>query len=322
MQLFLSILSTIGFILLIILAVIAALIVLILFFPIFYKAKIKKTGELYASGSVRWLFGVFTLKFSYELKSFKWSMWLFGIPLHKLLNKEKKPEKKKAEYQPAKKQPTIKPGQTVMDDEGEAEEDADIKALESAENGAKDKKTVDEVLREIKEKNNDKDADKTDEEEPKKSVREKIRFTFNNICDKLKKVKDGLDLFNKIKPVLKKLLKHILPKYVSGYINFGLDDPADTGMLLGIIAALCIPIPRKLRVCPDFSEKRFECDVKLSGRIVIIVLLAYVIKLLKIPEVKALLGLGDKKKQKHRHSKKHKTKKNKGQKRPEHKEAK
>ena len=292
MQLFLSILSTIGFTVLIILAVILALIALILFFPVVYKAKIKKTGDFLAEGSVKWLFGAFTLRFAFKNKKLNWNMKLFGFSLDKLIKKDKKENSKKAEYKHAKKQPTIKPGEIVQDEKKEtADKIPENKTLNIAVDASKDENTKD-----SKEEDNGSD----------KSLPEKIRFTFSNICAKLKKIKGGFELFEKIKPIVKKLLMHILPKKIKGYIAFGFPDPADTGMALGALGALCIPIPKHLKIEPDFNEKKFECDLKLSGRLIIIVLIVYLIRLLKVPEIKKILGLGSKNKGKKRKKNDHK----------------
>ena len=285
MQLFLSILSTIGFIVLIILAVIAALIALILFFPVVYKAKIKKTEEFLADGSVKWLFGVFTLRFAFKDKRLDWSMKLFGFSLDKLIKKDKKENSKNEKYTAAKKQPTIKPGEIVHEEKEDMSDKMPKEPLNTAVKAEKEEK-----LKSARIEDNGSD----------KNLLEKIRFTFSNICAKLKKIENGFELFEKVKPDVKKLLKHVLPKNIKGYIAFGFSDPADTGMLLGILGALCIPIPKHLSIEPDFNEKKFECDVKLSERIIIIVLIIYIVRLLKVPEIKKLLGFGNKNKGKHK----------------------
>ncbi len=292
MQLFLSILSTIGFIVLIILAVILALIALILFFPVVYKAKIKKTEEFLAEGSVKWLFGVFTLRFAFKNKNLDWSMRLFGFSLDKLIKKDKEEKSEKEKYTPAKKQPTIKPGEIVHDEKKEtADKLPENKSLDKAVEAVKEEKIKD---------------DRIENSGSDKSLLEKIRFTFSNICAKLKKINNAFELFEKVKPNIKKLLMHILPKKIKGYIAFGFQDPADTGMFLGILGALCIPIPKHLNIEPDFNEKKFECDVKLSGRVIVIVLIVYIVRILKVPEIKKLLGLGSKNKGKHKSTKRKK----------------
>ncbi len=266
MGVFLSILSTIGWVLLIILIVVAVLIALILFLPVVYRVKIRKTEKLLALGSVRWLFGAVLLSYSFAEEKFDWHLRVFGFPLDKHLKKKeteeaKKQKPKQEEYEPAKKQPTIQPAKK--------------------EYGQIAKLSEDEVF----------------EEERKPGLFEKIRLTFAKIRDILGKAKEFKALFDRAKPVLFRLLKHIFPKKIEGTVEFGLEDPASTGMFLGLVAALCLPIPKKLRIIPDFQEARLECDVKIAGRIFLIYLLIQAIRLLRMPEVKKLLG-GRKKRKK------------------------
>lgn len=262
MNILLQILSTVGFVVLIILIVLAVIIACILFLPVVYAVKLKKNGDFDASGSVRWLFGAVLFTFDYSKGKSDWNLKVFGYPLgRRLQNKKKKPVQpdNNIQYERAKKQPTIKPGQRLE--------------AEKVSEEPKTKKAGDEAFA----------------EERKPNLLEKIKFTFSSICDKLRKVNEFKALFDKVKPVLIKLVKAVMPKKISGYIDFGFEDPANTGYLLAVLGALCIPIPDTLKVRPDFNEKKFECDVKISGRIFIIVLLVYGIKLIKIPEVKELL---------------------------------
>lgn len=278
MELVLQILSTTGYVLLIILAVIALLIALVLFLPVVYSVKVKKKDGFDAAGNVRWLFGAVWFSFSFDKGGLNWNLRIFGYPVGKKLQSKRKVVKaKKAEYAPAKKQPTIKPGERV--DESSGPSRTGINRLKENE---------------------------AFEEKAKPSFTEKIRFTFKNICDKLKKAKELKAVFDKAKPVLAKLLKAVLPKKISGYIDFGFDDPATTGIFIGVISALCIPIPEGLKVTPYFNEKKFECDVKIAGRIFIIVLLINIVRLFKIPEIRKLLkdALPAKKGRKNKYKKK------------------
>ena len=278
MELFLHILSVAGSVLLIILLIIAVLLALILFLPVVYKIKLKKVDKFNASGNVRWLFGAVWFSFLFNEAGFSWNLRIFGFPLGKKRQPGKAAqEAKDEEYAPAKKQPTIKPGERV----GEYKEDRTGSAAGGEGRSANDAYDGGR-LRRIKD-------NEAFEEKAAPSLAEKIRFTFRNICDKLKKAGEFIELFKKIKPVLKKLLKAVMPRKISGYIDFGLEDPADTGMVLAVLGALCIPIPEKLKVTPYFNEKKFECDVKISGRIFIIILLINAVRLFKVPEVRKLL---------------------------------
>ena len=251
MQLFLGIISTVGFIILVILAIIIILIGLILFLPVVYRAKIKKQKDLEGDLSVRWLFGAVYFRLIYQKKEVSWALRIFGIPVLKS-SKEKKIEKKESD-QKAKKQPTIKPGEAVKE------------ARQS------DKEPV--------------------FEEGEVESGGKIPFTISSLCDKLEKIKKVWGVLKEVKPLLLKILKHIAPRKVDGYLAFGFEAPSQTGMLLGLLGALCIPIPKGLRIEPDFQEKKLECDLKIKGRIEIIVLLVNGCRLLKNKKIRKLLGL-------------------------------
>ncbi len=278
MHILLGILSVIGFVLLIILLIIIALLAMILFLPVVYRVKVLKNGTFLANGSVRWLFGALSFKFSFVNGRLNYMLRIFGVPIKKLQKKANdntqakipnvgsKPfgETGKTEYEPAKKQPTIKPGE-IISEEPESDE----------------KKIKIEISEEQLKK---------DYQEKKTPLTDKIKFKIKSICDKLKKVKSILDLISKIKDPVIKLIKSIMPKKVKGYINFGFDDPSRTGMVYAVLGALCVPIPRDLALNPDFENGRFECDVKISGRIFIINIAICAVKLFMIPEFRELLG--------------------------------
>lgn len=52
---------------------------------------------------------------------------------------------------------------------------------------------------------------------------------------------------------------------VHGALTFGFDDPADTGMMLGLLWAASVP--RRVQIQPDFLGPRLEGWLDLSGRI-------------------------------------------------------
>ena len=70
-----------------------------------------------------------------------------------------------------------------------------------------------------------------------------------------------------------RILKHIRPKKISGYVRFGMEDPASTGQLLGAAGILIPLIPEKLKLIPDFENPCLEADVTVRGRILLFVLL-------------------------------------------------
>ena len=277
MQIFLSVLSVIGIILLVILCIIVVLLLLILLTPVTYKAHIEKNEEFTADGEVSWLLGVFKAVFSFKDKKFDWGMRLLFLDLKKLItekkNAPKKPKKKrKKKLKKAKKQPTIMPG-----------EKADKQV-------AKDARSAAEAEIKIKTgKLPPPDNIYAEEAKPNRLIG-KIKYTFYSVRDKINK---GFDIYAAYKAVKKRLFKiiaHVLPKKISGYIKFGFADPSVTGKTLAVICMFYPIVPEKLSLEPHFDEAVMECDVNIKGRIFLIVLLINGLKIYFNEQVKIVMG--------------------------------
>ena len=130
----------------------------------------------------------------------------------------------------------------------------------------------------------------------------KIRETINNIIKKIKRLFRQKEEAQRIlaKPEtktalkfawdkLKRLLKHILPRKVKGYVAFGADDPATTGQILGILSIVYARTGELLTIRPNFTEKQLESDVELKGRIQVFTLLVVAVKVFLNQELKQLL---------------------------------
>ena len=86
------------------------------------------------------------------------------------------------------------------------------------------------------------------------------------------------------------ILKGFLPKKRSGYVRFGLDDPAATGKAT---AALAVAIPLlgedKIAVYPEFEKKTMEGHVELGGRIYVAGIVAALLRLILNKDVKYVI---------------------------------
>ena len=77
----------------------------------------------------------------------------------------------------------------------------------------------------------------------------------------------GRQLLDFTKKSIIKILRHVLPRKMRGYIHFGFDDPAVTGLVTGT-AAMFYPKYRKtFTLEPDFHQTCFEADCSGRGRI-------------------------------------------------------
>lgn len=122
-----------------------------------------------------------------------------------------------------------------------------------------------------------------------------LRKKIVNICSMLNDGKvtlDGykeaiVDFNNKfgiravLKPTLlliKRLYKFVKPKKCDMGILFGFDDPADTGMVLAMLAMITPTLPFCVAVDTDFESSCFECDVNLQGSTCLLFLIIPILK--------------------------------------------
>jgi len=267
----LSILKIIGIILLVILGIIVLLLCLVLFTPVTYKAVITKNGELKAEGGAGWLLNFVHAVFAFKDKALDWDLKIAGFSIKNKITGRKKGKKKKKKRGKARKQPTIMPGekagkQVVKDARKAAEAEAKIK-LEGRKN----------------------DWDIFEEGE-KPTLLMKLRYKIRSIHDKLKKALTVKRAYDAVKERIFKIIKHILPKRIKGYIIYGFDDPSATGKSVALLSIFYPVLPEKLEVLPTFEGAMLECDVTISGRIFLIYLLVHGLKIYFNKEVKIAMG--------------------------------
>ncbi len=82
-----------------------------------------------------------------------------------------------------------------------------------------------------------------------------------------------------VKTYLIKLLLHIKPRKFRGKLNYGTGDPASTGKNIGYMAALYPLYGDNFDITPDFYEKVMVGDVFIKGRIRLINVLYYAVRI-------------------------------------------
>lgn len=103
---------------------------------------------------------------------------------------------------------------------------------------------------------------KEDTEEKIRSISEKIQY-YLGLGEKYEiKV-----LFGDVCTELFRMLSHYGPRKITGYIHFGTGDPALTGELTGLIYLLLPGEAGKFEVNPEFTEKVFETELFIHGKI-------------------------------------------------------
>ena len=120
---------------------------------------------------------------------------------------------------------------------------------------------------------------------------QKIRETIGNIVKKVRKLlhqkeeiqrilakQETKDAISFVWEKLKRILKHVFPRKIKGYVMYGADNPATTGQVLGALSVIYARTGMLLDIQPNFTEKQLECDVELKGRIQVFTLLVIAVK--------------------------------------------
>ena len=277
-QVLLLILKIIGISLLSVLGIILLVLAVILFAPVFYRVRVvHNPKETKVTAKVSFLFPLLLVTVEY-LKKLSYKLRVFGFAV---LNSEK-PKKNEDTLLPAEpvtevsseeKPPEPNPEQTPHTEPKEEPE-------ETQSSQEKKPGLFEKILSKI----------------------QKIRETIGNIVKKVRKLLHQKDEIQRIlaKPEtkkaisyvwakLKRVLKHILPRKIKGYVAFGADNPATTGQVLGVLSVVYAKTGMLLEIRPNFTEKQLECDVELKGRIQVFTLLVIAVKVFLNQELRQLI---------------------------------
>lgn len=133
------------------------------------------------------------------------------------------------------------------------------------------------------------------------SIWKQLTNKIKNIKEKIVKLKNKIQKFyefltleeNKtsfgyIWKLFKKMLKHVSPRKVKGYVRFGMEDPCSTGEILGAAAIFYGKYGKNIRVIPEFEEKCLEAELKLRGHMQLGVLGIHALRVLFSSEFRSL----------------------------------
>ncbi len=290
------VLKLMGSILLAILGLLLLIVLLVLFGAIRYRGEGSFLEKRF-KGSVRisWLFPVFAFQGSWQEDGFHGAIRILGI---RIWNSEApKPEAERPEEEEAEDEGTALEG-------GEETEEEPLLHVQEAVSPLEEKSEETDSPsgeRQETEKTNEWETAKAKTADGKKKKRklsleaifQKIRFSFQRICDKLRTAKEN---WNRVKgwieeeenqksvklviSQIKKGVKHIAPRKGQGNITFGLEDPYMTGVILKY-AALFYPLYGEyLEVTPVFDRNILEGSGWLRGRVRIGILAGCILRLL------------------------------------------
>ena len=271
MAIFLTVLKILGIVILCILGLVLLILLLVLFCPFRYTVGGEMYDEIGADASVRWLFIKVLVDYTKE-KGLVYKLKLLGIPIY---SSDKEPKEKKPEKEKDKEETGSEAGTEAADTGKEDSEKPGTELAvtqDSTELTYSDDEPYEEVMG-------------TEEKEglfDKPSTKDKIDGIINNITkkkDEFELKMDHLDQFldrpyvqrtiDRVKWALIVILKEIRPRSGKGYLHLGLENPADTGELLGAMSAFSWFIIGWLTFEPDFTKKVIEGDLHISGRIIL-----------------------------------------------------
>lgn len=292
LHIILLILKIIGICLLCLIGLLLLCIGLVLFVPVRYRASgsyIEK--QLKLLGGVTWLCHIISVRIFYddekqEDKS-RVLVKIFGIAIMDTAKKKTKKAKepKEAVLEVPKKPPHEKDAEEKEKTKSRTPEIAQKPKAEVQ----KDEVQKDEVQKNEVQKNEEKkdEAARVEHTKSKKSLlakltafRQKMSDAFKRLCDRLETINQKKDklmdiLFSEenkktfilLKRSIFKLIRHILPRRIEGWIHFGTDNPEKTGRMLGWLAVFYPLYAERLKIAPDFEKEIFETKFLAVGKI-------------------------------------------------------
>lgn len=295
----LTILKIIGIMLAVLLLVLLLILFAVLFVPLRYRFDAKKTescdeGECAdgkgmrpkAFGSARWLLGAVKFFGEYdgeELSAYLrilWiKIWLFGGQKENPKPSENKKKNKKFPAEDVQKE---------NESAGEMEETDGMRSGVSLEKrNTPLKRTENEREENGKEENDRQKTGLFDRLRGMAGSLRRIIVRIQNFFGNLADLKDVLhekwnlfcryvefirsemtkEVLGLLKGHLFYLLYHIRPRRVEGNLRYGMEDPAVTGQLTGILYLLLPVFGGRVELSPDFEEKVLEGELHVTGHI-------------------------------------------------------
>ena len=285
----LLILKVLGITLLILLGIVLLLVLLLLLAPFHYTIDAEYYGDVKAVGRIQWLCFVLDLKGVYGNNKFLYYLKSFGFMIstndeedkhYRAISDEEAESDKssdKAKPSEAEKVPV-----KVVEDEFETYEQEQkaksepqkksifMRIYEGIESGLEWVVTipmrVHDKISELMARILDFFANLAENMNKVIKKRDMILQKITGVRSLLEKpytkkvLKDG-------KVLLKKMWKHVRPRKLQGSIHFGLEDPATTGQLLGVVGMLYPVYRNHFVIAPDFEQQIFEGKIYAKGRV-------------------------------------------------------
>ena len=283
------ILRILGICLLGIIGFLLLLLCILLFVPVRYELRAEFPGEIRGSKvnfRLTWLLHLLSAKARYEEQELTWRVrvaWKkFAKAEMPVGETEEEPDiEKAADAKQALDEKEKSDIKEASDIKGISEDSSKKRAeRENQENGKKEKKPS--VYERLKQKII--------------TIWRKIKYTFVKICGKIKGIaknisdtKDAIQIFlndevhrsafRKVKKELIWMKRLLKPNIFRGRLNYGFEDPCLTGQVLGLLGMVYPFVGDNMEIEPDFEQKVLQGDIHIKGRIRMIHLAVFGVKL-------------------------------------------
>ena len=302
LQVLLMILKILGILVLVILGIILAVLLLVLFVPVRYRVDAAFDEKPEGGVLVSWLMHLVTVRVSYDGKATALVKVLWFRIFDKIVwpaEEESTNTADRADVQvgsvPEDEMDTIAPIEPVSVPKTVDSANTSVTS-EAADCSRKpESATLRTAVSEIQ-------MPEVKESEDKESFISKINNAYQQICgkvntgqEKIEQVRTFLNDQENRKTIgllwrqVKKLLRHVLPRKISGRVRFGFDDPATTGQILTYISPFYGLYAKTLKLEPIFEEKVLDGELHVKGHIRAATLLWIVIRVVLNKNFRVLL---------------------------------
>lgn len=295
----LTILKIIGIVLAGIIGLIIFLVLLVLLSPVSYKGRIKYDGKIDVNIRARYLFGIVRAYFIKNEKEQRLDAKILFFSLLKPKAKKGRRSAKKSAHEhfdyEAKKSVSDepkKPPELPVKEDTPGKSDKPVGQYEAPDVADKS---------DAKKSSDSGDKQKNAPKE-KKSIFKRVKDIYNKIAERIKSFSDMREkIFKEINDegnrgavsfclgIVRKLLKHVLPRKHRIYVKFGTGDPATTGEILGAAYAVGALTGLNLYIEPDFEHKVIECDIPFKGHVSLLRVLIWAIQVYRNKDVKNII---------------------------------
>lgn len=292
----LKILSILGILLLVLLGILLTVVLLVLFVPVIYRVRADRQetvpeGDsavseqmvppplIHIAVKADWLLGFLRVRFQYpepgtvRVKLLFFTLFDSGAEADETTEQPKRTTKTR-EKKAAKESAAAK-GKTETENKTAARRTE----AESAEEQTTEKQSADSTHRK-------EESESCEKKNPKQSPLEKIRYTFQNLCAKIKVLWENFAYYKEVLLCedtkglthhalmrLGRILKSIRPRKLRADIRFGTGSPDTTGYVFGIYCMLCSWLGKQVVLTPDFERAVLVGELDAAGHITVFKLL-------------------------------------------------